>query len=68
MSKIALKRIGIIIILLVGAMATAQTSKMADVIDEFRADTRGLRHIYIMEESEEYYQRFSTFYDNWMNR
>lgn len=68
MSKIALKRIGIIIILLVGAMATAQTIKMADVIDEFRADTRGLRHIYIMEESEEYYQRFSTFYDSWMNR
>jgi len=68
MNKIALKRIGIIIILLVGAMATAQTSKMADVIDEFRADTRGLRHIYIMEESEEYYQRFSTFYDSWMNR
>ncbi|WP_293293985.1 DUF885 family protein [Allomuricauda sp.] len=54
--------------LLFSLQAMAQNSDLADRIDEFRADTRALNHIYIMEESEEYYERFNKFYDNWHNR
>ncbi|WP_338196428.1 DUF885 family protein [Flagellimonas marinaquae] len=54
--------------LLFSLQTMAQNSDLADRIDEFRADTRALNHIYIMKESEEYYERFNILYDNWHNR
>ena len=64
----SLKKLGFTFIVLMSTLGMSQTSKLADLIDEFGADTWGLRHIYIMEESEEYYERFSKFYDSWMKR
>jgi uncharacterized protein (DUF885 family) len=63
-----LKGISIWLVLLASIAASAQTSKLADLIDEFRADNWGLNHVYIMKESDEYYQRFSKFYDDWSKR
>ncbi len=63
-----LKGISIWLVLLASTAASAQTSKLADLIDEFRADNWGLNHVYIMKESDEYYQRFSKFYDDWSKR
>ncbi|MEO2051640.1 MAG: DUF885 family protein [Allomuricauda sp.] len=63
-----LKGISIWLVLLASIAASAQTSKLADLIDEFRADDWGLNHVYIMKESEEYYQRFSKFYEDWSKR
>lgn len=51
--------------LFVNTMAIAQTSKLADLVSEFEADTRALNRTYIMQESQTYYQRFSSFYDLW---
>lgn len=63
-----LKGISIWLLLLASIAASAQTSKLADLIDEFRADNWGLNHVYIMKESDEYYQRFSKFYEDWSKR
>ncbi|WP_127024112.1 DUF885 family protein [Flagellimonas beolgyonensis] len=63
-----LKGISIWLVLLASIAVSAQTSKLADLIDEFRADNWGLNHVYIMKESDEYYQRFSKFYDDWSKR
>ena len=60
-----LKKIGIIIAVMVGSLASAQTSKLADIVTEFEADNWALNRTYIVDESEEYYQRFSTFYADW---
>ena len=60
-----LKRIGIIAVTLVGSYTFAQNSKMADIVTEFEADNWALNRTYIVQESEEYYQRFSTFYNDW---
>ncbi len=60
-----LKRIGIIAVTLVGSYTFAQNSKMADIVTEFEADNWALSRTYIVQESEEYYQRFSTFYNDW---
>ena len=60
-----LKRIGIIAVALVGSYTFAQNSKMADIVTEFEADNWALNRTYIVQESEEYYQRFSTFYNDW---
>ncbi|WP_239057441.1 DUF885 family protein [Muricauda sp. TY007] len=65
MSSMGLKKIGIITLAMVGSLATAQTSKMADIVTEFEADNWALNRTYIVDESEEYYQRFSTFYSDW---
>lgn len=63
-----LKGISFWLVLLASIAVSAQTSKLADLIDEFRADNWGLNHVYIMKESDEYYQRFSKFYDDWSKR
>ncbi|MFT0716141.1 DUF885 family protein [Flagellimonas lutimaris] len=63
-----LKRIGIIVVAMVGSLATAQTSKLADLVTEFEADNWALNRTYIVDESEEYYQRFSTFYSDWKKK
>ncbi len=46
----------------------AQNSKLADLVNEFEADKSALKRTYNIEESEEYYTRFSTFYDEWQKR
>ncbi len=46
----------------------AQNSKLADLVNEFEADKTALKRTYNIEESEEYYTRFSTFYDEWQKR
>lgn len=63
-----LKKTGIIIVAMVGSFATAQTSKLADLVTEFEADNWALNRTYIVDESEEYYQRFSTFYSDWKKK
>lgn len=60
-----LKKTGIILMALIGSYATAQNSKLADLVTEFEADNWALNRTYNVEESEEYYQRFSRFYDDW---
>ncbi|MDF0717106.1 DUF885 family protein [Muricauda sp. 334s03] len=60
-----LKKTGIILMALFGSYATAQNSKLADLVTEFEADNWALNRTYNVEESEEYYQRFSRFYDDW---
>lgn len=60
-----LKRIGIIAVALVSSCTFAQNSKMTDIVTEFEADNWALNRTYIVQESEEYYQRFSTFYNHW---
>ena len=62
------KKMGSIVVLFITAVTTAQTSRLVDVVNEFEADTKALHHIYIMEESDEYYQRFSQFYADWAKR
>ncbi|MBO0321813.1 DUF885 family protein [Muricauda sp. CAU 1633] len=60
-----IKKTGLMLAFLITTLATAQTSKLADLVDEFRADTQALDRTYIIDESEEYYQRFTDFYENW---
>ncbi|MGN7514553.1 MAG: DUF885 family protein [Allomuricauda sp.] len=62
------KKIGIIVAVMVGFYSTAQTSKLADFVTEFETDNRALNRTYIVDESEEYYQRLSTFYSDWKKR
>ncbi|MBO0329068.1 DUF885 family protein [[Muricauda] lutisoli] len=63
-----LKKIGIIVVAMVGFHSTAQTSKLADLVTEFETDNRALNRTYIVDESEEYYQRLSRFYSDWKKR
>lgn len=53
------------LVFLITTLATAQTSSLADLVGEFRADTQALDRTYIIDESEEYYQRYTDFYNNW---
>lgn len=62
------KKAGIIIVALIGSVATAQTSKLVDLVTEFEADNWALERTYIVDESEEYYQRFTKFYSDWQER
>lgn len=52
----------------VGTWGTAQNSRLADLVTEFEMDTWALQRTYTVDESEEYYQRFLTFYSNWENK
>ncbi len=51
--------------LCITSIGIGQTSKLADVVTEFEADRKALNRTYIMKESQEYYKRFSSFYDAW---
>ena len=53
---------------LIGSLATAQTSKLADLVTEFEADNWALDRTYIVDESDEYYQRFTKFYSDWQKK
>ncbi len=65
----SINKIGwLVVVLFITTMATAQTSKLADLVSELEADTKALNHTYIIQESQEYYQRFSSFYELWMKK
>lgn len=68
MTNIGLKKIGIIVAAMIGSLATAQTSKLADLVTEFETDNWALNRTYIVDESEEYYQRLSKFYSDWKKK
>ena len=63
-----LKKIGFLLVAMVGYWATAQTSKLADLVTEFEADNWALNRTYIVDESEEYYQRYTKFYSDWKKK
>ena len=65
MIKMGLKKIGTLAIAFMGILASAQNSKLADLVTEFEADNWALNRTYNVHESEEYYQRFKTFYADW---
>lgn len=64
----SLKKITIVLVAFVGAWGTAQNSRLADLVTEFEMDTWALERTYIVDESEEYYQRFTSFYGDWQKR
>lgn len=64
----SLKKITIVLVAFVGAWGTAQNSRLADLVTEFEMDTWALERTYIVDESEEYYQRFTSFYADWQKR
>jgi uncharacterized protein (DUF885 family) len=64
----SLKKITIALVAFVGTWGTAQNSRLADLVTEFEMDTWALQRTYTVDESEEYYQRFLTFYSNWENK
>lgn len=68
MKNMGLKKAGIIVMTLIGSLVTAQTSKLADLVTEFEADDWALERTYLVDESEEYYQRFAKFYSDWQER
>lgn len=68
MSNMDFKKIGVVAMTLIGVFATAQNSKLADLVTEFEADNWALDRTYIVDESEEYYQRFSKFYSDWQKK
>jgi alpha-N-arabinofuranosidase len=46
----------------------ASASELIDVINTFQADKRALRNTYTLRESQEFYKRFTTFYENWREK
>lgn len=65
MKKNKLKIYSLLACLWITFSMAAQTSKLADVVDTFSADSWALKKMYSIKESEEYYQRFSKFYQSW---
>lgn len=50
------------------AFLQIHASDLTDTINTFQADQRALYNTYTMVESQEFYERFSTFYDDWKQR
>lgn len=50
------------------AFLQINASDLTDTINTFQADQRALYNTYTMVESQEFYERFSTFYDDWKQR
>ncbi len=65
MMKMGLKKIGTLALALIGSLVSAQNSTLADLVTEFEADNWALNRTYNMHESQEYYERFKTFYADW---
>lgn len=55
----------ILLLLFLCGIGSANASELIDLINTFKADTYTLKRTYNMEESEEYYARFTTFYKDW---
>lgn len=68
MKHTGLKKIGFLFTVLFGMMSSAQNSEMADMVTEFEADNWALRRTYIVDESEEYYERYSKHYSDWNDK
>ena len=60
-----MKKKYLLIALLLCGIGSANASELIDLINTFKADTYTLKRTYNMEESEEYYARFTTFYKDW---
>lgn len=65
MIKMGLRKFGTLVLALIASLASAQNSKLADLVTEFEADNWALNRTYNMHESQEYYERFKTFYADW---
>lgn len=65
MIKMGLGKFGTLVLALIASLASAQNSKLADLVTEFEADNWALNRTYNMHESQEYYERFKTFYADW---
>lgn len=52
-------------ILFLSMLSTTFASELIDVINSYQADKTALQNFYTNNESEEYYQRFSKFYEEW---
>ncbi|WP_232623010.1 DUF885 family protein [Pareuzebyella sediminis] len=63
-----MRKIILTLMVMAAPILWAQNSKLADLVNEFEADKTALKRTYNIEESEEYYTRFSTFYDEWQKR
>ncbi|MHA7831972.1 MAG: DUF885 family protein [Flagellimonas sp.] len=63
-----LKKTATTLVLIISTLASAQTSKLADLVTEFEMDNWALERTYTVDESEEYYQRFLKFYSNWEDK
>lgn len=61
------KYLFILVYLLIGIFQ-ASANDMIDEINTFQADKRALRNTYTLRESQEFYKRFSTFYENWREK
>lgn len=60
-----MKKYGILLILFLCGIVFGRASELIDLINTFRADTYALKRTYNMDESEEYYSRFTTFQKDW---
>ncbi|SFG15217.1 DUF885 family protein [Salegentibacter agarivorans] len=63
-----MKRLISTFIIFLTICSVSSANEMVDIINTFKADKNALRGTYTIKESEEYYQRFFQFYDNWENR
>ncbi len=60
-----MKKKWILLVFLFCGAASASASELIDLINTFRADTYTLKRTYGMEESQEFYTRFTAFYKDW---
>ena len=63
-----MKKQVLIIFLCFFSLLQGYASDLTDTINTFQADKRSLYTTYTLRESQEFYERFSTFYDNWKDR
>ena len=60
-----MKKKCVLVVFLVCGIASGRASELIDLINTFKADTYALKRTYKMEESAEYYERFTVFYKDW---
>lgn len=56
----------IFLLFFISSALKAQTSGLPDLVASYTADNWALKRVYKVTESEEYYQRFSKFYSDWI--
>ncbi len=67
-TNIFLSLILAVIMSLPSAQATSFNSSIEDLITVYRADYGALSRKYAVQPSTEYFERFDTFYDTWLNK
>ena len=60
-----MKKLILSLILFLSLTSQSFANELIDVINTFQADKSALQNFYANNESEEYYVRFSKFYDDW---